>query len=598
MVNTIETRLKLDLTQELDINSCVSLWSEFYRKTWVMFNNLHLEENVIWHNLMNTNLFTSHQVDSIINKVKSEHAKFKALTKSQLNTHKNKLDNINKFINKEDKLIAKLNKDIIKLKSAKNLDYPKISKLFNSIKKKQFVINQKSIKLRRLTKSILILQKRIDNNTFKLCFGSSTLLKQRPGNHTDKFRLNSNQKVYDNLSDWKKDWDLARNNILYSVGNKNKPQGNAEIQYYHDSKTLRLRVTDKTYLNRLEIISKQLNISVNDLDDNKIIKNGIYRMQARFIEINNVEFCAKNQAKLIHSINNKQPIAAKIMKKLTPNGQDVGFYLQLSFSEVVMQQVKLNLKPTTMGIDLNQKGLAYCIVKTDGNKLNVTHKDNNNKSYGFISWELENKSTEQREWLISNAITEALTIAQEYGIYSIAIENLDFSSTINNMNSGYKAKSIKNKRNKVIFNYNIMLTSFAKSKFQELIVRKSERLGMTVNLVNPNYSSIGGFAKYGLLNKLPVDIAASLWLARQSIFGKEFKTENNVSFKKKYQEEISFPYHKQPKQSNRLFVGELKWNEVSSALGKNRNHWYKNIMDYIQPTVVKPLFAQEINPFE
>jgi len=42
----------------------------------------------------------------------------------------------------------------------------------------------------------------------------------------------------------------------------------------------------------------------------------------------------------------------------------------------------------------------------------------------------------------------------------------------------------------------------------------------------------------------------------------------------------------------------LKWNEVSSALGKNRNHWYKNIMDYIQPTVVKPLFAQEINPFE
>jgi len=165
MVNTIETRLKLDLTQELDINSCVSLWSEFYRKIWVMFNNLHLEENVIWHKLMNTNLFNSHQVISIINKVKS-----------------------------------------------------------------------------------------------------------------------------------------------------------------------------------------------------------------------------------------------------------------------------------------------------DGNKLNVTHKDkdNNNKSYGFISWHLENKSTEQREWLISNAITEALTIAQFFGIYSIAIENLDFSSTINNMNSGYKAKSIKNKRNKVIFNYNIM----------------------------------------------------------------------------------------------------------------------------------------------
>ena len=126
MINTIETRLKLDLTQELDINSCVSLWSEFYRKTWVMFNNLHLEENVIWHNLMNTNLFTSHQVIYLINKVKSEHNKIKALTKSQLKIHKAKLDNINKFINKEDKLIAKLNKDIIKLKSAKKIDYSKI----------------------------------------------------------------------------------------------------------------------------------------------------------------------------------------------------------------------------------------------------------------------------------------------------------------------------------------------------------------------------------------------------------------------------------------------------------------------------------------
>jgi len=51
-----------------------------------MFNNLHLEENVIWHNLMNTNLFTSHQVDSLINKVKSEHNKIKALTKSQFKT--------------------------------------------------------------------------------------------------------------------------------------------------------------------------------------------------------------------------------------------------------------------------------------------------------------------------------------------------------------------------------------------------------------------------------------------------------------------------------------------------------------------------------
>ena len=95
-----------------------------------------------------------------------------------------------------------------------------------------------------------------------------------------------------------------------------------------------------------------------------------------------------------------------------------------------------------MGIDLNQKGLAYCIVKQDGNKLN--HSKSNNIQYkptGFIQWDLENKTTEQRQWLISNKITELLAIAQSFGIYNIAIENLDFSSTINHMNSGYKSKS-------------------------------------------------------------------------------------------------------------------------------------------------------------
>ena len=34
MIHTIETRLKLNTTQELFIDSCVVLWSSYYRKTW------------------------------------------------------------------------------------------------------------------------------------------------------------------------------------------------------------------------------------------------------------------------------------------------------------------------------------------------------------------------------------------------------------------------------------------------------------------------------------------------------------------------------------------------------------------------------------
>ena len=66
MISTIETRLKLDDKQELIINSCLSLWSIYYRKTWVMFNNKYLSESDIYHQLINSNLFTSNQVNSLM----------------------------------------------------------------------------------------------------------------------------------------------------------------------------------------------------------------------------------------------------------------------------------------------------------------------------------------------------------------------------------------------------------------------------------------------------------------------------------------------------------------------------------------------------
>ncbi len=159
------------------------------------------------------------------------------------------------------------------------------------------------------------------------------------------------------------------------------------------------------------------------------------------------------------------------------------------------------------------------------------------------------------------------------------------------MNLGYKAQSSAKG-----FNYNEMLSHFSKTKFKEFILRKAEILGCTVNLVNPNYSSVGGYAKYGVLNKLSVDIAAALWLARQSIYGKEFKQENGVECKKKYQEDITFPYGIRFKQSNKSKTNEVEWKDVSSALGKDRKLWYKNSIVNIQPIVGKEVNI--FNPFE
>ncbi len=150
MIHTIETRLKLNETQELKSNSCVVLWSSYYRKTWKLWNNQQLKETEIYHQLMGLNLFTSRQISSLINKVKTEHAKIKELSKFQLKQQKAKLLNIEKFIATEQKNISKLFDELnnlkIKLKNyhnttkailkePKNKIHERISKLNHSIKK-------------------------------------------------------------------------------------------------------------------------------------------------------------------------------------------------------------------------------------------------------------------------------------------------------------------------------------------------------------------------------------------------------------------------------------------------------------------------------
>ena len=145
------------------------------------------------------------------------------------------------------------------------------------------------------------------------------------------------------------------------------------------------------------------------------------------------------------------------------------------------------------------------------------------------------------------------------------------------MNHGYKTQP----------NYNDMLSQFATSQFKDLLIRKTERLNMKLHLVNPSYSSIGGFTKYGYSNKLPVDVAASLWLARQSLYGKTFKTEQHIEYKKFSKESVTLPYVFQPKQSKK-FEKLDHWRHMSNALGTKRSEWIRKMHTLLRPEVDQP----------
>ena len=92
-------------------------------------------------------------------------------------------------------------------------------------------------------------------------------------------------------------------------------------------------------------------------------------------------------------------------------------------------------------------------------------------------------------------------------------------------------------------------------------------------------------------------MAASLWLARQALYGEVYKEEvrNNIScvrYIKKYKEAVVFPYDKFSKQSKREINHKKEWNSIALALGKNRSSWYKNYINYINNKTMN----ERVNP--
>jgi IS605 OrfB family transposase len=118
--------------------------------------------------------------------------------------------------------------------------------------------------------------------------------------------------------------------------------------------------------------------------------------------------------------------------------------------------------------------------------------------------------------VIGTVTKQLAAIAQELGV-GIALENLNFAT-----------KKLTMRASQVSKRYNEMLSSFASSQFQSMVQRAAERVGVTVYMVNPAFSSVGGYTKYGLLNRCNADEAAAHWLARQALFGSVWKAEGRT----------------------------------------------------------------------
>ena len=472
-------------------------------------------EQKLYHYLQNQTHY-SKQSNSLVNTIAGKHKALTELQKTQRQELETKIKALEKTIKELQVKSNKQQQKIIKLTAwAKHNSIVKNNKALHLITKKEQALQLKQQKLNHLNEQI-------NSKNVSMCFGGKKLFKQRQGLTTQK-----------DIMQWQKDWDLARNSTRIAIGDKKTPFGNPEIQYNHITQKIRIRLAEELVQERIS--SKQF--------------KGI--IPCRFIEVDCTGFsylermAKKNNTTIANLLSNK-PITAKIVQRAN------GFYVQLSLDIVSTQQASgLNI----LGIDFNADGLGFVVVKPDGNRK--AH------SKGFIK--LPN-NTEQE---LSEQLTILFAKAEQQGCNAVAIESLDFFNKKAHMRTGKK----HNKK------YHKMLSQMRYAAYQKLVIRKAERLGWQVHLINPAFSSLTACVKWAFPYRESIDIGSGQSIGRQALYGEAYRKKldlEHVERHKLKQESISYPGVVLNRNQRKQEGLPQSWREMARVL-QRRQYWKVNL---------------------
>jgi len=449
-ISTYQTRLtSLSEANNAALDDCANLLSQVERK-----------------------LFTQMQkVDSlsgkVFNQIKSFFLSFFGILARHFNsinfTLKGKVSsyvsNLERYINETQERVNKTRKTIEKL-SKKEVEPSQRQKHLNKI-------HQKKRRLARIEARLEQLKSDKANGKVRICFGSRKLFKAQ-------FDLKANG--YENLEQWKEDWQQARSNQFILVGSKDETAGNQLCVAEREKDgtlTLRVRMPDA-------LVSKQ----------------------GKYVEISGVKF-EYGQEVIEAALNDNE--ARRLLKNLKRQshksyGRAITYRFRRDekgwrvFVSTARPQIPIKtLKGIgTIGIDLNANHIA--LVETDrfGNPIETQTLPLN--TYG--------KSKGQTEALIGEAV-KVIVKRSKKALKPIVIEDLDFSQK--------KSLLRENTSNR----HARMLSSFVYSKFRSFLESRSYRHGVRLYKVNPAFTSVIARVKYASRYGMTVHHAAALVIARR-----------------------------------------------------------------------------------
>lgn len=551
-----EARIPADGALDGVLAENASNWSRGLRVAWTLLYRRMLPEKEVYAALKRLD-FTSYQVGSLLLSARTRHASLLEAKRFELQQLQLSLAQREVALATKVKKIATLERrrDKLRLKrsawapkhgkarSKRQLDVlGKLRDIGSEIRLCRTWVQQKEAVLRAKRGIAKRLSNAIDRGHVGLCFGSKKLLAQRPT------ESNKETTPFATVADWRARWDSERDGQWWSVGHAKKPQGNAEVQWLPETNDLRVRLTDMLAHRRMD----ELGVPHSGTEQRFMPM----RMQCRFVTVSGVDFVSHHgaaRAALLDAIGKHQPVTMRVLSRLQEDGSRAWYALaSVDVPAQFAEGRPLTREAGVIGVDLNARGVAWCAVTPNGNRMSNQH--------GFMPWDLKGLSAGERGRTIGTTVAQVVRTAERMRM-AVSIESLDFRVR--------KAAMRANNSNR---RYNDMLSSMPTSQFEQLLLRACERHQLTLYSVNPSYSSVGGFAKFGRAARMNADTSAAWWLARQALFGSDWKTEGVQSYVRKVDERLVFPQMPNRMQSMKAADG-LRWRDVARGLGRNRRLW-------------------------
>ena len=261
---------------------------------------------------------------------------------------------------------------------------------------------------------------------------------------------------YASHEDWLKDWQSHRNSQFFFVGSKDETAGCQVCQLNADG-DLKIRVPKllESHFGKY-VNTSGLNFNYGQDDITAALEGNDKALSYRF---------ARKDDKWYVFVTVERP--------------DVPFQASLANG--------------ALGVDLNPGVVGWAYADADGNL----------KHHGQFKVDLQDKTSAQTEAILGDVCHQLVTLAETFSC-PIVVEKLDFAK---------KKTAMREQGTR----YSRMLSNFAYSKFDQMLLSRCDRFGVQLMHRNPAYTSVIGMTKFMSMYGLSSDTAAALALARRGL---------------------------------------------------------------------------------